>query len=121
VVNNFYSNQSKLSIGVPQGSVLGPFLFLVYINDLSLCLQQTQASLFADETAIYYAASGPSELETKLNEDLLHLKYWLDDNRLSLNLPKTTFMVIDGGQRLKSFGSLELTIDDHILGRESSF
>jgi hypothetical protein len=95
--------------------------FFWFISTISRYVYETQASLFADETAIYYTASGPSELETKLNEDLLHLKSWLDDNRLSLNLPKTTFMLIDGGQRLKSFGSLELTIDDHILGRESSF
>ena len=70
VVNNCYSNQCKVSIGVPQGSVLGPLLFLVYINDLTSCLHHTQASLFADDTAIYCAASTPSELQTKLNEDL---------------------------------------------------
>jgi retron-type reverse transcriptase len=89
VVNNCYSNQCKVSIGVPQGSVLGPLLFLVYINDLSSCLHHTQASLFADDTAIYCVASTPSELQTKLNEDLIHLKSWLDENRLSLNLLKT--------------------------------
>jgi hypothetical protein len=81
-------------------------------------LHHTQASPFADDTAIYCAASTPSDLQTKLNEDLIHLKSWVDENRLSLNLLKTKLMLICSRQRLKSFGSLELSIDDHILERE---
>ena len=121
VVNNCYSTKRKISIGVPQGSVLGPLLFLVYMNDIPTCLQHTQASLFADDTAIYCAASSPDELQCKLNEDLDHLKVWLNNNRLSLNLLKTKFMLVSNSQRLKKFESLGLFIDDHVLGRESNY
>ena len=64
VVKNCYSYQCKVPIGVPQGIVLGPLLFLVYINRISLCVQQTKASLLADDTVIYCGASSPSELQT---------------------------------------------------------
>ena len=101
--------------------MLGPLLFLVYINDLPSCLQHTQASLFADDTAVYCAASSPDELQVKLNEDLNHLKTWLDNNRLALNISKSKFMLVGGPQRLKKFGSLTLSIDEHVFGRESSY
>ena len=65
VIGNVASSHRNVDIGVPQGSVLGPLFFLVYINDLAECLQNSQASLFADDTAIYcsvlqYPASGHS-------------------------------------------------------------
>ena len=121
VLNNCFSSSHKVSIGVPQGSVLAPLLFLVYINDLPSCLQYTQASLCADDTAVYCAAFSPEELQVKLNEDLRHLKFWLDDNRLTLNITKSKFMLVGGPQRLKKFESLTLSIDDQVLGRESKY
>ncbi len=84
---------------------MGPLLFLVYMNDIPTCLQHTQASLFADDMAIYCAASSPDELQCKV---------WLNNNRLSLNLLKTKFMLVSNSQRLKKFESLGLFIDDHV-------
>ena len=94
-------------------------MFLVYINDLPSCLQYTQSSLFADDTAVYCPASSPEELQVKLNEDLRHLKSWLDVSRLTLNITKSKFMLV--GERLKKFESLTLSIDDQVLGRESNY
>ena len=86
VLNNWSSTSRKVTVGLPQGSVIRPLLFLVYINDLPSCLQHTQASLFADDTAIHCQAATPEELRDKLNKDIGHLKSWLDNNRLTLNV-----------------------------------
>ena len=100
VIGKVASSPRNVDIGVPQGSVLGPLFFLVYINDLAECLQNSQTTLFADDTAIYCSVPSSENLQTKLNEDLHRVKEWLNSHKLSLNVSKTKFMVIGGRQRL---------------------
>ena len=112
VIGKVASSPRNVDIsGVPQGSVLGPLFFLVHINDLAECLQISQATLFADDTAIYCSVPSSENLQTKLNEDLLRVKEWLNSHELSLNVSKTTFMVIGGRQRLSHMNTLDLVID----------
>ena len=67
VVGNAMSSPRFVNIGVPQGSVLGPLFFLVYINDLVEVLQNSKAALFADDTAIYSSAISAAQLQSHLN------------------------------------------------------
>lgn len=85
--NNEYSSLKLVDIGVPQGSVLGPLLFLLYINDLPLVLKNGNAVLFADDTTIVSSSKGP-----KFQQDLNNVQEWLKANKLTLNCEKSVVM-----------------------------
>ena len=92
-LNGESSEIRNTTCGVPQGSCLGPLLFLIYINDLPNISKLLDFYLFADDTNIYYEADTPERLELVLNKELKHLHTWLIVNRLSLNIDKTNFVV----------------------------
>ena len=92
-VNGESSSISNITCGVPQGSVLGPLLFLIYINDLPNISEILNFYLFADDTNIYYEAETTEELEIVINKELKKLHTWLIVNRLSLNIEKTNFVI----------------------------
>ena len=71
---------------MPQDSCLGPLLFLVYINDLSLAIKNSTTSMFADDTSIYRCSKDVHQLNREINEDLEKLDEWLMGNKLSLNV-----------------------------------
>ena len=77
--------------GVPQGSVLGPLLFLIYTNDLPNISKILNFYLFADDTNIYYESNSLRDIEQTINKELQKLYLWLNVNRLSLNIDKPTF------------------------------
>ena len=86
--------------GVPQGSILGPLLFLMYINELPNCLQNASSRMFADDTNISLTAKTLTELKLEINPELSNLNRWLKANKLSLNVAKTEWMIIGSRQRL---------------------
>ena len=85
--------------GVPQGSVLGPLLFLIFINDLPNVSKFLQFYLFADDTNIYYESSDLSNIQKILNRELRKVRKWLEANRLALNIEKTNFVLFHSSQR----------------------
>ena len=89
------ANSDHLSItcGVPQGSVLGPLLFIIYTNDLPTCLLNSRCILFADDTTVYKSSSNIRQLITSMETDLASLHDWFCANKLSLNVTKTNFMI----------------------------
>ena len=92
-LNGDPSQLENITCGVPQGSVLGPLLFLIYINDLPHISEVLHFYLFADDTNIYYEAESIDKLEKIINKELKRLYTWLIVNRLSLNIKKTNFLV----------------------------
>ena len=92
-VNGENSKLRELSCGVSHGSVLGPLLFLIYINDLPNISSKLDIFLFADDTNIYYENESFIELEKTVNKELKNLYLWLSVNRLALNIEKTNFLI----------------------------
>lgn len=100
-VEGSLSNPATLSCGVPQGTILGPLLFLVYINDLPNCLSSNStARSYADDTNITIAAGNFTELEKRINHELDNVNNWLISNRLSLNSSKTEYMIVASNYKL---------------------
>ena len=93
-VNGSTSDHLEISCGVPQGSVLGPLLFLIYINDLPSVSEVLSFYVFADDTNIFYSSSGLITLQKVMNRVLKKDKKWLDANQLALNIDKTTLFFI---------------------------
>ena len=90
---------SMVTCWVPQGSVLGLLLFLIYINDLPFASSKLAFYLFADDTNIYYeAAESLAKLQSVVNKELKKVKMWLDVNKLSLNIDKTNFIIFKSPQ-----------------------
>ena len=92
-LNGTDSDIKSITCGVPKGSVLGPILFLLYINDLPNISDKLKFFLFADDTNIYLESSNLSYLEKIMNKELEKLYDWLCINRLSLNVSKTNFVI----------------------------
>ena len=104
-VNNHLLDFKPFTCGVPQGSSLGPLLFLIYINDLPNCLKRSTPRMFSDDTSISYASDSTEEVQNVINLELKSLNDWLVANRLSLNIVKTEFMVIGSRQRIKTLNN----------------
>ena len=96
------SKQRKITCGIPQGSILGPLLFTLYINDLPNCLKHTTPRMFADDTSLTAAAETLSEVEKRANEDLRNVHNWLSANKLNLNIAKTEYVLIGSRHRINS-------------------
>ena len=95
-----------ITCGVPQGSILGPLLFIAYINNLAAHVKHCKVALYADDTAVYYASDDKAELQHVLNRELANLSEWFACNKLTLNVSKTKYMVVGTHSRLKNRPSL---------------
>ena len=92
-INNDDSEPRLIKMGVPQGSVLGPLLFILYINDLTKLSSEASFYLFADDTAITVRAKNYVELQTNVDNILPTISKWFCANRLSLNTSKTNYQL----------------------------
>ena len=121
VVNGKSPRLAPVISGVPQGSVLGPLLFLIYINDLSeisLC-QGAKIPLYADDVLLYRTISSPDDF-VKLQEDINKVGNWSSTNFLTLNRAKCKFMTISR-RRTVSTPPTSLLLDGHPLDKVETF
>ena len=84
-LENFFSEKGQLDYGVPQGSILGPLLFLIYINDIPQALSKCDVYLYADDTSLLFMDKDIEKIEKVLNEEFASLCEWFVDNKLSIH------------------------------------
>ena len=113
-IGGFNSDTMNVKHGVPQGSVLGPLLFLIYINDLYKCLAYSTAFHFADDTNVLVVSKTQKEMQKHINLDLKLLHKWLTANKISLNCAKTELIIFHGTSIDKNF-EYNIKINGHKL------
>lgn len=88
-----YSQQLDVKLGVPQGSILGPLLFLLYVNDITELETTPTITMFADDTSLFFTGKSLHVIEQSANLYLNELSLWLQQNKLQLNAQKTKYIV----------------------------
>ena len=98
-VNNSSSESENIICGVPQGSILGPLLFLIFINDLPLYIDNVLTDLYADDTTFYFIDTSQACIEQQLQTALFKLSEWCKENGMLINTTKTKVMLITTPQK----------------------
>ena len=117
-INNILSSPRRINCGIPQGSILGPCLFILYINDLPSALDYCKPVLFADDTSILGTGSSADPLYKSIQADVNKLTYWLNINKLVINATKTELMEFHNSQ--KRIHHCTIDINNSILNQVST-
>ncbi len=120
-VDGVCSTDHVVSHGVPQGSILGPLLFVIFINDLCDTVELCGTSMYADDTAIFYMAKDADDLRLSIQYDLQSISYWMSENRLSLNTSKTKFMMLGSKAKLNNVPRFTVSLNGDPIENVESF
>ena len=121
VCNGTKSSSETVQIGVSQGSILGPLLFTLYINDLPDYLEHCDVTLYADDTVLFISDKSLHNIKSYMNLDLEKLNNWLKLNHLRVSISKSKFMIIGSSQRPNKIDSISFKVDNMDLDEVSSF
>ena len=114
--NGTRSEFLPISCGVPQGSILGPQLFLIYINDMHLSIS-CRLSLYADDSALLFSHTDAGTIANHLSHELSMCKKWLVDNKLSLHVGKTECLLFGSKRKLSKVGNSHVFGDGTLVER----
>ena len=118
LVNSCKSQCMNINCGVPQGSVLGPLLFLLYVNDINFAVTAETVKLYADDTNLFISDSNPDELCKRANKTLASLYQWFLANRLSLSFDKTLYSIFQPNKS-QDLAEFKLILNNIEIKREN--
>ena len=120
-LNSYLSSAGKIICGVPQGSILGPLLFLLYINDIPQAVE-TDLFLYADDTGLVFQHKDINKMNEQLNKDFHNICLWFIDNKLSIHFgeDKTKCILFASKQKMKRAGKLEISFNNIEINQYSS-
>ena len=98
-------------LGVPQGSILGPLLFVMFVNDLPTVISRSSVNMYADDTTLYYGGANVNDSIQVLQEDAQSVLQWFNCNGLAVNLKKTNLMILGRRRREKEFRDSSMSLD----------
>ncbi len=105
-IDNTESEMLRMTCGVPQGSTLGPLLFLLYVNDIPNCSKKLSFRIFADDTNVFYSGKSFNEIEIVMNQEIKKIHNYCATNKLLIYFKKTNFMII--GSKQKKIGKIQI-------------
>ena len=114
------SDYKTVKCGVPQGSVLGPLLFLIYINDIPVSTSKVSFHLFADDTCLFYSNKDYKQLEIDINKALENIVNWLKANKLTLNVKKSNLILFNIQTNAKENPQIKICIGNSKLEQKDS-
>ena len=97
-IDSTKSSYENITCGIPQGSTLGPLLFLLYVNDLPNCVDKLSVRSFADDTNLFYSSDNLKQLESVMNRELKQIYNYCALNKLSINTAKTNYMLVSSSR-----------------------
>ena len=121
LANNQRSSRSDVEYGVPQGSILGPLLFLIYINDIPTVANHGRVILYADDLVIVTRAKDPMRAQMLMQEDISSLSRWCELNRLTPNLKKSKGMWFAPDSKLAQAKNMSVTLNNEVLHNAEQF
>ena len=123
LANGIVSDSKLITCGVPQGSVCGPLLFLIYINDIAMVLKYCKVSLYADDTVIYLTHDNVNVALDLIQTDLNNLSNWCERNKLTINSKKNKYCIYGMRSNVKKSKTINtvLSLNNNILDRVCSY
>jgi hypothetical protein len=119
-INSSYSDPQHINIGVPQGSILGPLLFIIYVNSLPDCVT-CKCIMYADDTTLLCSSSDPACLQSELDANMKNIAKWFESNMLTINIKKTKLMVFGTQHILSNFTNINLSYNSDSVEKVDSF